>query len=94
MAKKPKPYEPSKVRFGQLCPRFAAPGHMLADRERYSSVSLETTGSREVIGVRMGRQSLVTTIIGVTGLWPAVLADTGATVLVTMNALRLLRPFH
>ncbi len=34
---------------------------------------------------------LVTTIAGVTGLWPAILADTGATVLVTMNALRLLR---
>lgn len=33
---------------------------------------------------------LVTTIIGVTGLWPAILADTGATVLVTLNALRLL----
>ena len=33
---------------------------------------------------------LVTTLIGVTGLWPAILADTGATVLVTMNALRLL----
>jgi hypothetical protein len=26
----------------------------------------------------------------VTGLWPAILADTGATVLVTANALRLL----
>ncbi|WP_320203624.1 heavy metal translocating P-type ATPase [Agrobacterium rosae] len=37
---------------------------------------------------------LVTTIIGVTGLWPAILADTGATVLVTMNALRLLRPIR
>ncbi|HEV7307297.1 heavy metal translocating P-type ATPase [Ensifer sp.] len=35
---------------------------------------------------------LVTTIIGVTGLWPAILADTGATVLVTLNALRLLAP--
>lgn len=35
---------------------------------------------------------LVTTIIGVTGLWPAILADTGATVLVTLNALRLLSP--
>jgi Cd2+/Zn2+-exporting ATPase len=35
---------------------------------------------------------LVTTIIGITGLWPAILADTGATVLVTMNALRLLAP--
>jgi len=35
---------------------------------------------------------LVTTIIGITGLWPAILADTGATVLVTINALRLLKP--
>jgi Zn2+/Cd2+-exporting ATPase len=35
---------------------------------------------------------LVTTIVGITGLWPAILADTGATVLVTMNALRLLAP--
>ncbi|TAU90572.1 heavy metal translocating P-type ATPase [Rhizobium leguminosarum] len=34
---------------------------------------------------------LVTTIAGMTGLWPAILADTGATVLVTINALRLLR---
>ena len=34
---------------------------------------------------------LVTTVLGITGLWPAILADTGATVLVTMNALRLLR---
>ncbi|MBR0649949.1 cadmium-translocating P-type ATPase [Roseomonas terrae] len=33
---------------------------------------------------------LVTTLAGVTGLWPAILADTGATVLVTLNALRLL----
>ena len=34
---------------------------------------------------------LVTTLLGVTGLWAAVLADTGATALVTMNALRLLQ---
>ena len=33
---------------------------------------------------------LITTVIGVTGLWPAILADTGATVLVTANAMRLL----
>ncbi|MEO5322504.1 heavy metal translocating P-type ATPase [Mesorhizobium sp. CC13] len=33
---------------------------------------------------------LVTTIAGLTGLWPAILADTGATVLVTANAMRLL----
>ena len=34
---------------------------------------------------------LVTTLTGETTLWMAILADTGATVLVTMNALRLLR---
>jgi len=34
---------------------------------------------------------LVTTVAGVTGLWPAILVDTGAPVLVTMNALQLLR---
>lgn len=33
---------------------------------------------------------LATTVAGITGLWPAILADTGATVLVTANALRLL----
>lgn len=33
---------------------------------------------------------LLTTLLGLTGLWPAVLSDTGATVLVTLNALRLL----
>jgi Cd2+/Zn2+-exporting ATPase len=33
---------------------------------------------------------LVTTVVGITGLWPAILADTGATVLVTANAMRLL----
>ncbi|MDB6178307.1 heavy metal translocating P-type ATPase [Paracoccus sp. Z330] len=33
---------------------------------------------------------LVTTIAGLTGLWPAILADTGATVLVTLNSMRLL----
>jgi Cd2+/Zn2+-exporting ATPase len=34
---------------------------------------------------------VVITLARVTGLWPAVMADTGATVLVTLNALRLLR---
>ncbi|MFN0190566.1 MAG: heavy metal translocating P-type ATPase [Aestuariivirga sp.] len=34
---------------------------------------------------------LVTTVLGMTGLWIAILADTGATVLVTANALRLLQ---
>jgi Cd2+/Zn2+-exporting ATPase len=45
------------------------------------------------IAVALGLKAvfLVTTIIGLTGLWPAILADTGATVLVTLNALRLLQ---
>ncbi|TYR33458.1 cadmium-translocating P-type ATPase [Mesorhizobium microcysteis] len=34
---------------------------------------------------------LITTLTGTTTLWMAILADTGATVLVTINALRLLR---
>ncbi|EEX36787.1 lead cadmium zinc and mercury transporting ATPase [Vibrio metschnikovii CIP 69.14] len=34
---------------------------------------------------------LVTSLLGITGLWMAVLADSGATALVTLNALRLLR---
>ncbi|MGL6540167.1 zinc/cadmium/mercury/lead-transporting ATPase [Aeromonas hydrophila] len=34
---------------------------------------------------------LITSLLGITGLWIAVLADTGATALVTANALRLLR---
>lgn len=47
---------------------------------------------RQNIAVALGLKAvfLVTTILGVTGLWPAILADTGATVLVTLNALRLL----
>ncbi len=45
------------------------------------------------IGIALGLKAvfLVTTVLGITGLWPAILADTGATVLVTVNALRLLR---
>jgi Cd2+/Zn2+-exporting ATPase len=48
---------------------------------------------RQNITLALGLKAifLVTTVIGVTGLWPAILADTGATVLVTGNALRLLR---
>ncbi|MEH6719991.1 MAG: heavy metal translocating P-type ATPase [Aurantimonas endophytica] len=47
---------------------------------------------RTNIAIALGLKGvfLVTTIIGITGLWPAILADTGATVLVTANAMRLL----
>lgn len=48
---------------------------------------------RQNITIALGLKGifLVTTLLGMTGLWLAVLADTGATVLVTTNALRLLR---
>ena len=48
---------------------------------------------RQNIAIALGLKGifLVTTLLGLTGLWLAVLADTRATVLVTANALRLLR---
>ncbi|WMS45204.1 heavy metal translocating P-type ATPase (plasmid) [Acuticoccus sp. MNP-M23] len=47
---------------------------------------------RQNIAIALGLKTvfLVTTVLGITGLWIAILADTGATVLVTLNALRLL----
>ncbi|CNK65118.1 zinc/cadmium/mercury/lead-transporting ATPase [Yersinia mollaretii] len=48
---------------------------------------------RQNITISLGLKGifLVTTLLGLTGLWLAVLADSGATALVTANALRLLR---
>ena len=45
------------------------------------------------IGFALGLKAifLVTTLLGLTGLWPAIISDTGATALVTANALRLLK---
>ncbi|MFS4581033.1 heavy metal translocating P-type ATPase [Phaeobacter sp. C3_T13_0] len=47
---------------------------------------------RQNVALALGLKGvfLVTSVLGVTGLWIAILADTGATVLVTLNALRLL----
>ncbi|MGB7286302.1 MAG: heavy metal translocating P-type ATPase, partial [Salaquimonas sp.] len=47
---------------------------------------------RQNITIALGLKAifLVTTVFGMTGLWIAILADTGATVIVTLNALRLL----
>jgi Cd2+/Zn2+-exporting ATPase len=42
------------------------------------------------IAVGLKAVLLIRTLLSVTGLWPAILADTGATLLVTLNALRLL----
>lgn len=58
------------------------------------ALSRATLGNiRQNVAIALGLKAifLVTTIAGITGLWPAILADTGATVLVTANALRLLR---
>ncbi|QEW20346.1 Lead, cadmium, zinc and mercury-transporting ATPase [Marinibacterium anthonyi] len=48
---------------------------------------------RQNVALALGLKAvfLVTSVLGLTGLWIAILADTGATVLVTLNALRLLR---
>ncbi|QKJ85231.1 zinc/cadmium/mercury/lead-transporting ATPase [Paramixta manurensis] len=47
---------------------------------------------RQNIALALGLKGvfLITTLLGITGLWLAVLADSGATALVTANALRLL----
>lgn len=58
------------------------------------SLSKKVMGNiRQNIVISLGLKVifLITTIAGITGLWPAILADTGATVLVTANAMRLLR---
>lgn len=51
---------------------------------------------RQNIAIALGLKAvfLVTSILGLTGLWIAILADTGATVIVTANALRLLGFFR
>ncbi len=48
---------------------------------------------RQNVSLALGLKGvfLVTSLLGITGLWVAVLADSGATALVTLNALRLLR---
>jgi Cd2+/Zn2+-exporting ATPase len=64
------------------------------DIARMFRLSRDTMANiRQNITIALGLKAvfLVTTILGVTGLWPAILADTGATVLVTANAMRLLR---
>ena len=51
------------------------------------------TNIRQNVAFALGLKAifLVTTLLGITGLWPAILSDTGATALVTANALRRLR---
>jgi Cd2+/Zn2+-exporting ATPase len=61
-------------------------------RERVTGVAELVALSRATLAnIRLKAVFLVTTALGVTGMWPAILADTGATVMVTLNVLRLLR---
>jgi len=65
----------------------------VSDVARMVRLSRDTMANiRQNITIALGLKAvfLVTTILGITGLWPAILADTGATVLVTANAMRLL----
>jgi Cd2+/Zn2+-exporting ATPase len=55
-----------------------------------SRATLSNIRQNVAVAVGLKLVFLATTLAGLTGLWPAILADTGATVLVTLNALRLL----
>ncbi|MGG5820690.1 heavy metal translocating P-type ATPase [Falsiroseomonas sp. HW251] len=62
----------------------------IADLVALSRATLANIRQNVAIAIGLKAVFLATTVAGVTGLWPAILADTGATVLVTLNALRLL----
>ena len=62
----------------------------IADMIGLSKATMANIGQNITLALGLKAVFLVTTIIGITGLWPAILADTGATVLVTVNAMRLL----
>lgn len=62
----------------------------VAELVSLSRATMVNVKTNVAIAVGLKAVFLVTTLIGLTGLWPAIMADTGATVLVTINALRLL----
>jgi Cd2+/Zn2+-exporting ATPase len=62
----------------------------VAELVQLSRATLANVKQNVTVAVGLKLVLLVTTLLGITGLWPAILADTGATVLVTLNALRLL----
>ena len=63
----------------------------VADMIELSQRTRRNIAQNVVIALGLKAIFLVTTITGTTGLWLAIMADTGATILVTLNALRLLR---
>ena len=62
----------------------------VADLVELSRATLRNVKQNVAVAIGLKLVFLATTIVGATGLWLAILADTGATVLVTLNALRLL----
>ncbi|MCW5711736.1 heavy metal translocating P-type ATPase [Shinella sumterensis] len=62
----------------------------VANMVALSRLTMDNIFQNITIALGLKAVFLVTTVLGVTGLWPAILADTGATVLVTANAMRLL----
>ena len=63
----------------------------VAELVSLSRATMANVKQNVAVAVGLKAVFLVTTLLGITGLWPAIMADTGATVLVTLNALRLLR---
>ncbi len=63
----------------------------VADLVALSKATMANIRTNVAVALGLKAVFLVTTVVGVTGLWPAVLSDTGATVLVTANAMRMLR---
>jgi Cd2+/Zn2+-exporting ATPase len=75
-----------------------ADGALLKDRVggvvemvRLSRLTLSNVRQNVTISLGLKAVFLVTSLTGFTPLWMAILADTGATIIVTANALRLLR---
>ena len=62
----------------------------VADLVKLSRATLANIRTNIILSLGSKAVFLVTTVVGLTGMWIAVMADTGATVLVTINALRLL----
>ncbi|MCM2477298.1 cadmium-translocating P-type ATPase [Rhizobium sp. CG5] len=63
----------------------------IAGMVRLSRATMRNIRQNVLIALGLKVIFLVTTVTGISGLWIAVFADTGATVLVTLNAMRLLR---
>jgi Cd2+/Zn2+-exporting ATPase len=70
-----------------LTPKVSA----VVDLVRLARATLSNIRINIAIALGLKAVFLATTLLGVTGLWAAIVADTGATAMVTANALRLLR---